>query len=212
VGEGDGGVRDELDRDCGEQEAGDPGHQLDAVVGQQPVDGQGEAHGQPDRERDRGHGPGQGESVTHAADALDVQHRGHDRAGAGQQRGAERHEGHVRAVDFGVGGLGRLPGEQFQRDQQQEQAARPLQGSQAHTQVVQDGPAEQGEHHDHAEGHEGGLPGQLVPVLPGPAPGQPEEDRHNASRVDDHEQRDEDFPEELHDRLLTSRFLSFVTV
>jgi hypothetical protein len=37
VGEGDGGVRDELDRDGGQQQPGDPGHQLDTVVGQQPV-------------------------------------------------------------------------------------------------------------------------------------------------------------------------------
>jgi len=64
VGEGQGGVRDELDRDGGEQQPGDPGHQLDAVIAQQPVYGRGEAHGQPDRERDRRHGPGQGESVA----------------------------------------------------------------------------------------------------------------------------------------------------
>lgn len=198
MGEGDGGVRDELDRDGGEQEPGDPGHQLDAVVPQQPVYGQGEAHGQPDREGDRGHGPGQGQSAADAMHALDVQHGGHDRAGAGQQGGAERDEGHVGPVDFGVGGLAGLPGEQFQRDEQQEQAAGPFQGGQAHPQVVQDGPAEQGEGHDHAEGHDGGLPGQLVAVVPGPTPGQPEEDRHRARRVDDHEQRDEDLPEELH--------------
>src|ERR1700731_3171283 len=78
--------------------------------------------------------------------------------------------------------------------------APPFQGGQADPQVVQDRPAEQRERHDHAEGHDGGLPGQPVPVVPGPAAGQPEEDRHRARRVDDHEQRDEDFPEELHDR------------
>src|SRR3984957_4590160 len=201
MGEGDGGVRDELDRDGGQQQSGDPGHQLDAVVGQQPVDDQGETHGQPDRQGHRGHRPGQGEPVTGAVNALDVQHSGHDRAGSGQQRGAERDEGPVGPPALGLGGLPRLPGEQLQRDQQQEQAARPLQGGQANPQVVQDRPAEQRERHDYAEGHDGGLPGQLVAVLPGPAAGQPEEDRHRARRVDDYEQRDEDFPEELHGRL-----------
>jgi hypothetical protein len=54
----------------------------------------------------------------------------------------------------------------------------------------------------------------VATIAPGPASnGVPsgEEDRHRARRVDDHEQRDEDFPEELHDRLLTSRFVSLAT-
>src|SRR5580704_7768668 len=113
MGEGDGGVRDELDRDGGQQQSGDPGHQLDAVVGQQPVDDQGEAHGQPDRQGYRGHRSGQGEPVTDAVNALDVQHGGHDRAGAGERRGAERDEGYVGPLEFGLGGFARLPGEQF---------------------------------------------------------------------------------------------------
>src|SRR5580693_5849676 len=37
-GEGEGGFGHQLDRDRGQQQAGDPGQQLDAVVGKHPVD------------------------------------------------------------------------------------------------------------------------------------------------------------------------------
>jgi predicted acetyltransferase len=199
VGEGYRRVCDELDGNGRQQQPGNPGHQLDAVVGQDPLDHRGEPHGQPDGDGHRDDGYGQGNSVGYAVNPLDEQHGGHDRPRTGQQRGAERDEGHVSPVELDVGRLTRFAGEQFQRDEQQEQAARALQGGQAYPQVVQDRPAEQREHDDHAEGHHGRLPGQLVAVVGRATPGQPEEDRHRARRVDDNEQGDENFPEELHD-------------
>ena len=53
------------------------------------------------------------------------------------------------------------------------------------------------ERDDDAERDDGGLPGEPVPLGPGPARRHAEEDGHDAGRVGDHDQRDERFPEEL---------------
>jgi len=118
-------------------------------------------------------------------------------AGTREQRGAERHERDVRPLKLGGGRLGRLPREQLQRDQQQEQAAGAFESGQPHPQVFQDRPAEKREYHDHPEGHDRGLPGQPFSVLVGPAPGQPQENRDRSGRIDDDEQRDKYIQEEL---------------
>ena len=65
-----------------------------------------------------------------------------------------------------------LAGEQLQRDQQEQDAAGPLQGGQADAEVVQDLLAADGEHHDDAAGQCDRLPGRPVALPGGQRPGQ----------------------------------------
>jgi hypothetical protein len=61
-------------------------------------------------------------------DLVDEQHRGHDRTGTGHHRGPERDQRHVGVATRSCGDRLLLAGEQLERDQQQKQASRRLQG------------------------------------------------------------------------------------
>jgi hypothetical protein len=119
-------------------------------------------------------------------DCLDEHHRRDDRARAGEQRGAERHERHI-----DVAGRRRLvvpAGQQVERDQQQQQATSGLQRRQRDVQVVQDPLAEDREQHDDETRHEHRLPRCPGALRAGHRRRQRQEDRHRAGRVHDDEQ------------------------
>ena len=90
-----------------------------------------------------------------------------------------------------------LAGEQFQRDQHQQQAAGGLQRGQVDVQVVEQGLPGDGEDHDDPERQRDRLPGGPVAVPGRQRAGQREEDRHHARRVDDDQQGHEDLAEQL---------------
>ncbi len=95
-----------------------------------------------------------------------------------------------------VGSVG-PPGQQLERHEQQQQTAGRLQRRQLDAEVAQDRPAEESEDDDHSERDDRRLPGQLVPLAIRTVGGHRDEDRHDAWRVGDDKERDEDFPEEL---------------
>ena len=140
-------------------DVGEPHRQVEAHV-----------HGD-DAERD-GHPVGDG-----LVGLLDEHHGRDDRAGAGQQRRAQRHQ---RDVDLAVPRrlrLLHLAGQQLHGDEQQEQPAGRLQRGQRDVHVVEQRLPEQRERHDHAERDEDGLPRGPVALLAGHRAGEAEEDR-----------------------------------
>src|SRR5262249_39817950 len=115
-----------------------------------------------------------------------LQHRGDDRAGPGQQRRTEGNQGDVGGRLF-LRVIG-LAGQQLQRDEDEQQAARALERRQIDLQVVEDLLAGHGEDDDDAQRQGDGLPGGAVALAGGQRAGQREEDRHHARRVGDDEQ------------------------
>ena len=91
-------IRHHLHRDGREQQTGDPGHEEDAALPQQPEDGQREPHRQPQRHVHADDTERDGGELREVVHLPGEHHRGHDRARSREQRGAERHEG-----DVGVG-------------------------------------------------------------------------------------------------------------
>src|SRR6266702_2333453 len=190
-------VDDQLHRDRGQQQRGDPGEQFDAAVPQHLQDDPGEPHGQPERGDDSDNSGTERDAAANRADALDEKHRGDDRARPGEQRTAERHERHVGLGPLQLRRIGCPAGQQFQRHEQEQQAARGLQRGQLDAEVAKNGPAEERERDDHPERDQRGLPGEAVALSRGPHGGHREEDGDDAGRVGDHQQRDKYLPEEL---------------
>src|ERR1019366_2633191 len=194
--EGPDRLRDQLNGDRRQQQPGDPRDQLHAAGPQNAVDHPGKTHSQPqddgychDRNCERRY-------VRRTVRPPDEQHRSDDCPRPGQQRRAERYEGHVGLQPLGLGRLRHRTGHQLQRDEQEQQAAGPLQRRELHTQVGQDGLAEYRKSNNYPERDHGGLPRQPVTYPRRQAFGQAEERRHDTRRIGDHQQGDENLPEE----------------
>src|SRR6202020_3583879 len=89
------GLRHELDRDRRQQQARDPGEQLDAAVPENALDHPAEPHGEIEHHDHGAQGEREAGHLCPIMDPLDEQHGGDDRARAGQQRSAQRDERHV---------------------------------------------------------------------------------------------------------------------
>src|SRR5450759_1622161 len=174
--EGRDGVADELNRDRREEQARDASDERRPTDPEQAVDAVREPQDRPQDQVDRDDAERDGEPAGHAVGALDEDHRRDDRTGPGQQRSAQRNHRDVHAAGGWRRILG-LPGQQVQRDEQQQQTARRLQRRERDVQIGQQLPAEQRERHDHAERHEHRLQGGARPLPRGVRRGQRQEDR-----------------------------------
>ncbi len=197
-GERDHGVGDELHRDRRQEQTGDPRHEGRPAAPQHAVDlarephRQVETHVHPhDGEEDRG------PVVRRPVRGLDRDHRGDDRPGTGQQRSPQGNEGDVDVLGRRLRLLG-PPGEQLHRDEQEQQPAGCLERGHGDVQEGENRLPEHRERQDHAQRHEGRVPGGAGPLPGGHRRSQGQEDRHRPRRIHDHEERQEGRGQERH--------------